>query len=180
MAMADQASTDTPIDPFKALLDNSAVDAWRKSAFHQLERFWECQNKLLDEYRAFSQALLERRRAATEATLDTVRKMCACNDNTEWMKHCTDWLSGSFSRLAADGNDVLQESMRMMAEVSQTMSAGMAETAEVSAATREAQSRFTSLKGAAIAETATAMQEAAARAAKGQSRFKQPDESPRP
>jgi len=177
--MANQAGTEIPTDPFKAFLDNGAVDAWRKSTFHQLERFWESQHKLLDEYQRFAQSLLQRRRAATEATLETVRKMCGCNDSAEWAKCCTDWLSGSFSRMAADGRDMLEEGMKVMAEVSQTMSAGMAETAEAAAA-REIKSRTLSAQEAAIAETAAAMREAAARAAKAQPRFKQSDEGARP
>ncbi|HEY7611220.1 MAG TPA: hypothetical protein VIF14_18485 [Alphaproteobacteria bacterium] len=171
---------DTPIDwptnPFKAFLESAAGDAWRSSMLRQTERFWEAQRRLLDEYETFAHGLLERRRAATEATLETMRKLCACGDNAEWTKYCSDWVAGSFARIAADGRDMLEEGMKVMADISQSMSAGISEAADPAAAAKEAAAReAASARGAAIAQTAAAMQEAA-RAAKAAQRIKRPDE----
>lgn len=176
---------DTPIEwptnPFKLFFENEAGDAWRDSMLRQTERFWEAQRKLLDEYETFSRTLIQRRRAATEATLETVRKLGACRDNADWAKCCGDWVAGSFARVAADSRDMLEEGMKVLSDVSQSMSAGTSQTAEAAAAAGEAAARETaSVRGAAIAETAAVMQEAAARAAKAAPRFRKPEEIARP
>jgi hypothetical protein len=167
---------DTPIDwqsnPFTAFLQSAAGDAWREAMLRQSARFWEAQRKMLDEYEVFSRTLLARRRAATEATLETMRKLGACRDNSDWAQCCSDWLAGSFARMAADSRDLFEEGMKMVSEMTESMSAGAAEAAEKAAAAREA----TAARGAAIAQTAAAMQDAAARATKAAPRFKKPDE----
>jgi hypothetical protein len=166
---------DTPIDwqsnPFTAFLQSAGGDAWREAMVRQSAGFWEAQRKLLDEYEALSRTLLARRRAATEATLETMRKLGACRDNSDWAQCCSDWLAGSFARMAADSRDLFEEGMKMVSEMTASVSAATSEAAEKAAA-REA----TVARGAAIAQTAAVIQEAAARAAKGTPRFKKPDE----
>lgn len=166
-----ETPNDWPTNPFKIFFESDAGDAWRGSMLRQTERFWEAQRRLLDEYESFSRALIERRRAATEATIETMRKLGACRDNADWAKCCSDWVAGSFARVAADSRDMVEEGMKVFADVSQSMSAGLAQSEEVAAAPKEAAAR-----GPAIAETAAAMQEAAARAAKAAPRFKKPED----
>ncbi len=172
---------DTPIewptDPFKAYLGSEAGEAWRSAMLRQSERFWDAQRKLLDEYETFSRALIERRRAATEATLETMRKLSACSDNAEWAKSCGEWFAGSVERVAADSRDILQESLKVFSGISESMSAAMSEAASgADAAKQAAQREAAVVRGAAIAQTAAAMQEAAARTGKAPPRFKKPEE----
>jgi len=170
------------MDPFRAWMDAGTGEPMRKSMLHQMERFWEGQRKLLDEYESFSRAMLERRRAAAESTLDTLRKMCAASDGSEWAKCCSDWLAGSFTRVAEDSRDMIQESWKMFAEVSQTATAGMAETAQATAETQQAAARTASQQAAAaMGEQGVASAQEAARvaAARAAQRPKRPEEGAR-
>lgn len=155
---------DTPADAFRAFIDAKAAETWRQTMFQQFERFWEGQRRLLDEYQSFSRAMLERRRIATEATLDTVRRLGTASNTADWAKCCTDWLSQSLSRMADDGRDLIQEGMKVMAEVSQSVSVNLSETTNAAA-----EAQRTRLKeaahGAAADQSAAAAQEAG-RAAK--------------
>ncbi len=177
--LAEDDMADTPMEwpssPMKAFLESEAGEAWRSAMLRQSERFWEAQRKLLDEYEGLSRTLIERRRAATEATLESLRKLCACRDGSDWAQCCSDWLAGSFARVAADGRDIFEEGMKMMSEIAQGMSAGIPGVADKAAAEREAAAReAASARSAAIAQTAASMQEAAARAGKAP-RFKKPE-----
>ncbi len=168
---------ESPMDPFRIFMDASTGEPLRKSMLHQMERFWEGQRKLLDEYESFSKGMLERRRNATEATLDAVRKMSSCADGSEWAKCYSDWFTGSWTRVAEDSRDMIQESFKVLNEVSQTVSAGWAETAQATAETQQAAARSASAmgeQGAASAQEAARM--AAARAAQ---RPKRPEEGAR-
>ena len=167
-----RAAIDWQSNPFTAFFQSAAGDAWRDAMLRGGERFWEAQRKWLDDYETLSRTLLGRRRAATEATLDTMRKLCACRDNSEWAQCCAEWASGSVTRIAADGRDMLEEGLKMMSNVAASLSAELSETEKKTAAERE-----TALaRGAAIAQTAAAMQDAAARAGKVAPRFKKADE----
>lgn len=172
--------TNLPNDPFKALIDAGAGDAWRQTMLHQFERFWEGQRKLLDEYQSFSRALLDRRRVATDATLETVRKLGTATDGADWAKCYSEWLSGSFARMAEDGRDFIEEGMKVMGEVSQTMSAGIAETAQATAEAQKSAARDTAAAQSAAAEQGSAMAQEAARAAKSPLRPRRPEEGMRP
>lgn len=173
--------TDLPNDPFKAFIDAGAGDAWRQTMLHQFERFWEGQRKLLDEYQSFSRMLLDRRRVATDATLETVRKLGTSTDSADWAKCYSEWLTDSFTRMAEDGRDFIQEGMKVMSEVSQTMSAGIAETAQATAEAQKSAVRETAAAQSAAAEQGSAFAQEAARAAKSQPRPpRRPDEGVRP
>jgi hypothetical protein len=169
-----------PTDPFRAFIDAGAAEAWRKSMFQQMERFWEGQKKLIDEYQSFSRTLLDRRKAATDATLETVRKMTASTDGSEWAKCASDWLSGSITRMTDDGRDLIQEGMKVMAELSQSVSAGMGETAQAASQVQQSVAREAGAAQAAAADQASSMAQEAARAAKVPPRPKRPEEGPRP
>ena len=171
---------ESPMDPFRAWMDAGTGEPLRKSMLQQLERFWEGQKKLLDEYESFSRAMLERRRSATEATLDLLRKMSTAADGTEWAKCCTDWVAGSLTRVTEDSRDMITEGFKVLAEVSQTVSAGMAETAQAGAETQQAAARSASAQAAAMGEQgAASAQEAARMAARAAQRPKRPEEGAR-
>jgi hypothetical protein len=172
---------ETPNDPFRAFMEAGSGEPLRKSMLNQMERFWEGQKKLLDEYESFSRAMLERRRSAAAATLDTLRKMGTTMDGAEWAKCCSDWFAGSLTRVAEDGRDMIQEGFKVMAEVSQSMTAGMAETAQATAETQQAAARTTaSMQSAAAEQGAASAQEAArAAAARAAQRPKRPEEGAR-
>jgi len=177
------------MDPFRAWMEAGTGEPMRKSMLHRMERFWEGQRKLLDEYESFSRAMLERRRSAAEATLDTVRKMGAAADGAEWAKCCSDWLTGSFTRVAEDSRDMITEGWKMFADVSQAMTEGMAEAAQASAETAKgaADSQQSAARsaaaqaGAAAEQGSSAFQEAARTAAAraAAQRPKRPDEGVR-
>jgi hypothetical protein len=171
-------------DPFRAWMEAGTGEPLRQSMLHQMERFWEGQRKLIDEYESFARAMLERRKSAAESTLDTLRKMGTCADGAEWAKCCSDWLTGSFARVAEDSRDMIQEGWKMFAEASQTMSAGMAETAEAaksSTETQQAAARSAMAQTAAAAEPGSSAFQEAARvaAAKAAQRPKRPEEGAR-
>ncbi len=171
---------ESPMDPFRAWMDSGTGEPLRKSMLHQMERFWEGQRKLLDEYETFSRSLLERRRVAAEATLDTLRKMSTATDGAEWAKCCSDWFTGSMTRVAEDSRDMIQEGLKVFAEVSQNMTAGMAETAQATAETQQAAARSATAHAAAAAEQGTATaQEATRVAARAAQRPKRPEEGAR-
>ena len=176
---------ETPMDPFRAWMDAGSGEPLRKSMLHQMERFWEGQRKMLDEYESFSRAMLERRRTAAESTLDTLRKMGTCSDGTEWAKCYSDWLTGSFTRVAEDSRDMIQEGWKMFAEVSQSMSQGMAETAQATAETQQSAARSAATQASAAAQAAgeqgaaTAQEAARMAAARTAQRPKRPEEGAR-
>jgi hypothetical protein len=153
---------DTPMDPFRAFMDAGAGEPLRKSMMSQMERFWEGQRKMLEEYETFSRAMLERRRTAADATLDTLRKMGTSSDSAEWTKCASDWFTGSVTRIAEDGRDMMTEGFKMWSEVSQAMTAGMAETAQATAETqqRTAEASQAAARNVAAAQTAAAEQAA--------------------
>lgn len=150
-------------DPFRALMEAGAGEPLRRSMIHQMERFWEGQRKLLDEYESLSRAMFERRRSAAASTLDALRKMSAATDGAEWTKCCSDWLTGSFSRVAEDSRDMIEESWKVFAEVSQALTEGMADTAQASAETAKAAAETQqSAARSAASETFAAAQSATA------------------
>lgn len=172
---------ESPMDPFRAWMDSGTGEPLRKSMFHQMERFWEGQRKMLDEYESFSRAMLERRRNAAEATLDALRKMGSAADGAEWAKCCGDWFADSMTRMSEDGRDIIQESWKLFADASQNMTAGMAATAQATAETQQAAARSTAAtQTAAMEQTASAAQEAARMAAaRAAQRPKRPEEGAR-
>src|ERR1041385_4787820 len=170
-----------PIEPFRAFIDPAASEPWRKTMLHQAERFWEGQSKLLEEYAAFTCAVIERRRMRAGAQPGTLRRMGSTTDGAEWAKCCNEWLVGSVSRIAEDSREILQESMKFFAEMSQNASAGMSEVTEASAEAQKAAMRQAVSAQSAAAEQANTLAQEAARAPKSAPpRPRRPEEGPRP
>jgi len=112
-------------DPFQLLGQNRASETPSKAVLRPVEKFWEGQKQILGEYEKLTAAMLERRRAGTEAALDAVHKMQQCKDPAEWASCCNEWLGGSFARLANDGMDPMNESFKVWTEFSHSMNAGI-------------------------------------------------------
>jgi hypothetical protein len=172
---------ETPMDPFRMWMDAGSGEPLRKSMLHQMERFWEGQRKILDEYESFSHAMLERRRNAAVSALEALRKMGSASDGAEWAKCCSDWLTGSFTRVAEDSRDMIQESWKMFSEVSQNMTQGMAEAAQATSETQQAVARSAASQTTAAVEQGAASAQEAARmaAARAAQRPKRPEEGAR-
>jgi hypothetical protein len=156
---------ETPMDPFRAWMDAGAGEPLRKSMMTQMQRFWEGQRKMLDEYESFSRTMLERRRSAAESTLDALRKMSGSADTAEWTKCCSDWFTGSVTRMADDSRDMLTESFKIWAEMSQAMTAGMAETAQATAETQQRTGEAAQAAARSVAAAQSAATEQAAASA---------------
>jgi hypothetical protein len=164
-----------PIDPFRAFMGD-AGEGWRSTMFHQLERFWEAQGRIVDEYQSMSRAMLERRRAAVEQARDTMHRMSTASDGAEWAKCCTDWFSGSFTRLAEDGRDLVQGGLKLMSEMSQGVASGAAEAMRAAGEAQRESAREATAAAGAAADQGAAMAQEAARAARAQQKPRRPDE----
>lgn len=185
------SGVETPMDSFRAWMNAGLGEPMRKSMLQQMERFWEGQRKWLHEYESFSRTLLERRHSAADAALDMLRRMGTTADGAEWAKCCSDWLTGSFTRVAEDGRDMIQEGWKMFADVSQALTEGMAEAARAPAETakgvaeaQQSAARAATAQAAAPAQSAAeqgsaAVQEAARMAAKAAQRPKRPEDGAR-
>ncbi len=112
-----------PFNPFDAMAQMADAGGWRKTMTEQVEKFWQSQTRILDEYETLSRTLVDRRRAATEATLKAAKKMGECKDMADWLGCYNEWVTGSLSRLTADNRDVLEEGMKVVNVLSQDMSA---------------------------------------------------------
>jgi len=170
------------MDPFRAWMEAGTGEPLRKSMLHRMERFWEGQRRLLDEYESFSRAMLERRRSAADAAVETLRKMGAAADGAEWAKCCGDWFTGSITRLADDNREMIQESWKMFADLSQAMIEGMGEAAQAPAETVKAAAEAQQSAARAAAEPGGSAFQDAARAAAARAaaqRPKRPDEGAR-
>jgi hypothetical protein len=127
--MKEQAThepTRAAFDPLQFFGQDGGNEALSKAILQPMERFWEGQKQVLGEYEKLATAMLERRRAGTEATLDAIHKMQHCKNPEEWASCCNEWLGGSFARLAYDGMDLMNESFKIWTELSLSASTGIA------------------------------------------------------
>lgn len=69
----------------------------------QMEKFWEAQDRMLQETEAYSQAWFKRRHEATQAALDAVQKMNGKKaDSSATVQAMADWQHGSIQRMTKD------------------------------------------------------------------------------
>ena len=112
-------------DPLQFFGQNGSGEALSKAMLQPFENFWESQKHALGEYQKLTSAMLERRRAGTEAALDAVHKMQHCKNPAEWASCYNEWLGDSFARLAKDGIDLMDESVKIWTELSQSVNTGL-------------------------------------------------------
>jgi hypothetical protein len=84
----------------KMFLPTSAMSAtFRENA----GRFWENQDKVLDQMQALANAWFERRRSGTHSARDATERMCGTETVVDLVQAYQDWARGAFERVMADG-----------------------------------------------------------------------------
>src|SRR5215510_3691189 len=72
-------------------------------------RFWEMQDKILDNMQAFSNGWFERRHTGTHSAYETAQRMCGTNTMVDMIQVYQDWARGAFERIMADGLSCQQQ-----------------------------------------------------------------------
>src|SRR5262245_50831155 len=84
----------------KAFLPSSEISTtFRENA----QRFWENQDKILDNMQAFSNSWFERRHTGTHSASEAADRMCSRETIVDLMQVYQDWVRGAFERMMADG-----------------------------------------------------------------------------
>jgi hypothetical protein len=66
-------------------------------------RFWENQDKILNNMQAFSNSWFERRHTGTKSASECSDRMCGTETMVDLMQAYQDWARGAFERMMADG-----------------------------------------------------------------------------
>jgi hypothetical protein len=72
-------------------------------------RFWENQDKILDNMQAFSNSWFERRHTGTHSASEAADRMCSTVTIVDLVQAYQDWARGAFERMIADGLAVQQQ-----------------------------------------------------------------------
>lgn len=83
-----------------AFLPTSAISA---TLGDNARRFWEMQDKILDNMQAFSNGWFERRHTGTHSACETAERMCGTNTMVNVVQAYQDWARGVYERMMADG-----------------------------------------------------------------------------
>jgi hypothetical protein len=106
--------------------------------------------------------------------LKILRKMSSSAETTEWGKYYTEWVARSMASVAEDGRDMVTEGFKLLSELSENMTAGLAEAGQATSATVQAASRTAAgMQAAAAEEGAATAQDTARMAARMAQRPKQ-------
>jgi hypothetical protein len=65
-------------------------------------RFWENQNKILDNMEAFTSNWFKRRHTGTYSAQEAAQRMCGTESMVDVVQAYQDWAKGAFERLMAD------------------------------------------------------------------------------
>src|SRR5262245_63878995 len=84
----------------KAFLPNSEISTTFRETAH---RFWENQDKILDNMQAFSNSWFARRHTGTRSATECSDRMCGTQTMVDLMQAYQDWARGAFERMMADG-----------------------------------------------------------------------------
>ena len=84
----------------RAFLPTSEFSATFRENAH---RFWENQEKILNNMHAFSNSWFERRHAGTLSASETADRMCSTQTIVDLMEAYQDWARGAIERMMADG-----------------------------------------------------------------------------
>jgi hypothetical protein len=80
----------TDITPdFKAMQDN-------------VRRFWDTQDRLLDNMEKFADGWFKRRHVASHAAQEAAQRMCKAQNPVDVVHEYQDWVTGSFQRVMDD------------------------------------------------------------------------------
>jgi hypothetical protein len=66
-------------------------------------RFWENQDKILNNMQAFSNSWFERRHTGTKSASECSDRVCSTETMVDLMQAYQDWARGAFERMMADG-----------------------------------------------------------------------------
>lgn len=66
-------------------------------------RFWENQDKFLNNMQTFSNSWFERRHTGTKSASECSDRMCSTETIVDLMQAYQDWARGAFERMMADG-----------------------------------------------------------------------------
>jgi hypothetical protein len=96
----------------------------RALAQAQAESLLRAETRMLQNLEDMARGWLDRRRQASEATLDAVTRMCACKEPSEIGAIYNDWLTKSFDRWAADSRALGEYSMHAVQDMIAAFAAG--------------------------------------------------------
>jgi hypothetical protein len=74
-------------------------------------RFWESQDKVLDNMQALANAWFDRRHTGTQAAREAAERMCATGRLVDLIQAYQVWASGAFERIMADTLSCQQQIM---------------------------------------------------------------------
>jgi hypothetical protein len=84
----------------KMFLPTSALsESFRENAC----RFWENQDKILDNMQAFTNSWFDHRHAGTHSAQEAAERMCRTESMVDLVQAYQDWAKGAFERIMADG-----------------------------------------------------------------------------
>src|SRR5437016_5118009 len=81
------------------------------------------QHELLEDAQQRMAAWVKRRQVALETGIDALTRMAACKTPVETATICSDWVSGSFTRILADLDDVQAHTVKMAEHFQKSSSA---------------------------------------------------------
>ena len=84
----------------KAFLPTSEISTTFRENAH---RFWENQDKILNNMQAFSNSWFERRHTGTHSASEAADRMCSTQTIVDLMAAYQDWARGAIERMIADG-----------------------------------------------------------------------------
>jgi hypothetical protein len=84
----------------KAFLPTSEISTTFRENAH---RFWENQDKFLNNMQAFSNSWFERRHTGTKSASECSDRVCSTQTIGDLMQAYQDWARGAFERMMADG-----------------------------------------------------------------------------
>lgn len=66
-------------------------------------RFWENQDKILDNMQAFTNSWFDHRHTGTHSAQEAAERMCKTESMIDLVQAYQDWAKGAFERIMADG-----------------------------------------------------------------------------
>jgi len=84
----------------KAFLPTSEISTTLRENAH---RFWENQDKILQNMQTFSNSWFERRHTGTQSASDCSDRMCSTETIVDMMQAYQEWARGAFERMMTDG-----------------------------------------------------------------------------
>jgi len=68
-----------------------------------VRRFWDIQDRLLDNMEKFANGWFERRHVGSHAAQEAARRICMAQAPDDLVREYQEWITGAFQRVADDG-----------------------------------------------------------------------------